>query len=363
MADRVYVHVGAPKTGTTYVQDRLHLNRTRLARHGVRYPVGSHEDMFPAALDLIDRPWGGMRPEVQGEWAALAKRVARAKGTVVISHEILAGATPAQVERAMADLAPAEVHVVYSARDIARQVAAEWQEQVKHQRRVTFRSFLKQLQASDSRKASRWFWRVQGLPDVLERWSANLLPSQVHLVTVPQPGARHGELWRRFCTATGIDPAWAPLDSERRNPSLGGAETTLVRRLNSRLREAGIEPADYRTIVRHVVVHETLAQRDGMTRVVLPPEAHAWASGVAQHWIDWAAGSGIDVVGDLEELRPARPDPEAVWHNPDKPPARDVASAALDALVAVVLEAGRRPEPQEQVTARVRRAARRVLPR
>ena len=92
----VYLHVGAPKTGTTYVQDRLALNATSLRRHGYRYPTGPHGDMFLAALDLIDRPWGGMRPQAEGEWEALVRRVRRARGTVVLSHEILAGATPAE---------------------------------------------------------------------------------------------------------------------------------------------------------------------------------------------------------------------------------------------------------------------------
>ena len=39
---RVYLHVGAPKTGTTYLQDRLALNATSLRRHGYRYPTGPH---------------------------------------------------------------------------------------------------------------------------------------------------------------------------------------------------------------------------------------------------------------------------------------------------------------------------------
>ena len=107
MADVVYLHVGSPKTGTTYIQDRLALNRAQLARHDVRYPLGVRGDMFHAALDLIERPWGGMLPDAKGEWDALVKRTRRAGGRVVISHEILAGATGEQVERAMASLAPA----------------------------------------------------------------------------------------------------------------------------------------------------------------------------------------------------------------------------------------------------------------
>ena len=34
---RVYVHIGAPKTGTSYVQDRLALNTRSLGSHGVHY--------------------------------------------------------------------------------------------------------------------------------------------------------------------------------------------------------------------------------------------------------------------------------------------------------------------------------------
>ena len=175
---RVYLHVGAPKTGTTYVQDRLALNAASLRRHGYRYPVGPHQDMFLPALDLVDRPWGGMRPQAAGEWEKLVRRVRRTSGTAVVSHEILAGAKPAEARRALSDLSFAEVHVVYSARDVARQVAAEWQEQLKHQRRVSFRTFLAQLRDSDQRRATRWFWRVQGLPGVLERWGGGLRPDR-----------------------------------------------------------------------------------------------------------------------------------------------------------------------------------------
>ena len=116
--------------------------------------------------------------------------------------------------------------LVKRARDVARQVAAEWQEQLKHQRKVSFRTFLDQLRESDQRKASRWFWRVQGLPGVLERWGEGLTPAQVHVVTVPRPGGPAEELWLRFCTALGLDPAWAPEDGGRRNPSIGTAEST-----------------------------------------------------------------------------------------------------------------------------------------
>jgi hypothetical protein len=358
MGKRVYLHVGAPKTGTTYLQDRLALNATSLRRHGYRYPTGSHGDMFLAALDLIDRPWGGLRPHAEGEWEALVRRTRRARGTVVISHEILAGAKRHEVARARSDLSFAEVHIVYTARDVARQVAAEWQEQLKHQRKVSFRTFLRQLQEDDHRRATRWFWRAQGLPGVLERWGANLPPARVHVVTVPRPGGPPGELWQRFCSATGMDPDWAPQEGGRRNPSIGTAESSLLRRVNARLKAAGLPSDQYRALVRQLVVHETLAGRPQMQPVMLPPAAYDWAEEVAQGWVDWVKGAGVDVVGDVEELRPVRPAPDTPWHDPDKPRPREVTSAAIDAIVALTLEAARRPDPDNSLTSRAARVAR-----
>ena len=359
MADVVYLHVGAPKTGTTFLQDRLYANRSQLASHGVHYPVGLRGDMFGAALDLIDRRWGGQREGVRGEWDSLMGRVNRADGTVLVSHEILAGATAAQVARARRDLGDTEVHIVYSARDLARQIPAEWQESVKHRNTKRFGRFLREVQQAERRDSALWFWRVQGLPDVLSRWSTGLPPDQVHLVTVPQSGAAADELWHRYCRAFGFDPALAPTEAGRRNSSLGIDETAMVRYLNRRLKESGLSSADYRRIVRQIVVHENLAERENMRKVVLPPDAREWAGQVTEEWVEWIEGSGIDVIGDVDDLRPVL-SAEQKWVDPDRAQPRLVADAAMDALVAVILESAARPDPEQTSVARLGRAARRL---
>ena len=45
---------------------------------------------FRAALDLLGQDWGGAPGHAEGAWDAMVRRVRRADGTVVISHEILA---------------------------------------------------------------------------------------------------------------------------------------------------------------------------------------------------------------------------------------------------------------------------------
>ncbi|MDQ3615369.1 MAG: hypothetical protein M3393_01825 [Actinomycetota bacterium] len=365
MSRVVYLHIGAPKTGTTYLQDRLDLNGHALRQHGVHFPVGplglpaSHAH-FKAALDLMGMDWGGPPGHAQGQWDALMKRVRRLDGTVIVSHEILAAATPEQISRAMADLGDSEVHIVYSARDLTRQVPAVWQESIKQGRRWSFKKYVRDLQ----NRSDVNFWKSQSLPGVLSRWSAGLTPEHVHLITVPQAGAAPELLWERFCEVCGIEPEWARQNSVRANPSMGVAETALVRRLNRLLRGSDLTREDHRILVKDMLVQHNLAHRADKRKGTLPPRLYPWAREVVDEWVDWVEGASIDVVGDLRELYPASPAVSPTrkqkWVNPDRPGSKQMADAALVALAAMTEEAARRTPADQQLGHRVGRAARRL---
>lgn len=125
MPRRVFLHVGAPKSGTTYLQSRLHANRHALRRHGVLYPsgwLGEPRLHYWAALDVTGTCHGVDPRRVHGAWDRLVARVRRARDDVVVSHELLARARPEQAARVLADLAAtgAEVHVVLTVREGSR---------------------------------------------------------------------------------------------------------------------------------------------------------------------------------------------------------------------------------------------------
>lgn len=360
---RVYLHIGAPKTGTTYVQDRLSLNAKALAAHGVHVPTRSplvspalfH---FRAALDLQGQDWGGDSGHAAGAWDQLVRRVHRARGTVIVSHEILAPAKAPHVARALADLGrDAEVHVVYSARDLARQLPAAWQESIKQGRTWSYRRFLRR-----SRRGRTWFARSFDLPTVLGRWGADLPPERVHLVTVPQrgvdPAAHGGSLWERFCAATGVDPAWAPEESGRRNPSLGVPETALLRRLNRTLDRRTRREGRFDVLVRDVLAERDLAQRDSVP-LRLPPSEHDWIAERTQEWIDWVGASGVRVHGSLDDLRPVPTDP-ASYADPARVRPKQQLRVAVAALSAMTQEAARREDPDRTWSAKVRKQAERL---
>ena len=285
----------------------------------------------------------------------MVKRVRRADGNVVISHEILAAAKPDKIAKAMNDLAGNEVHIVYSARDLGRQLPAAWQESIKQGRKWSFSRFLNKIE-----RGGPWFSRAMDLPNVLANWGAKLPPERVHVVTVPHDRGPHGdELWQRFCRAFGIDPSWAPLDSERDNRSLGIAETSLLRRLNRRL-ELGVwrDPV-YDALIRELLAQEVLVARDTIP-VRLPPDRYEFAERQAELWIEWIKGSGVDVIGDPEDLRPRRPGPDSEWRNPDRVGAKLELGAALDALTVMTQEAAASRSAADGLGGRLRDTARRL---
>jgi hypothetical protein len=351
MSDRVLLHVGTPKTGTSYLQDVLFRNRKVLADAEILYPADRFDAHFLAALDLMRMPWGGLEAEAIGAWDRLAEQVREHRHTSIISHEILATASRSQVGRALTSLGHedgTEIHIVLSVRDLVRQIPAEWQENVKHRSGISYRDFLDQIRDPDREsRIATWFWGVQEIPDILDRWGHDLPPERIHLVTVPPAGGAPELLWKRFSQAFGLDGLDLDLEPDRANPSLGVPETALIRRIN-RAANRDLAPADYRPLVRELLAHQTLSKRRGSPRLALPPDVHPWVRDLEQAWIDEVAARGYDVVGDLAELLGGAP---AGWSDPDRPEEAQVAGAAVDAITALLLDNARLRHIEERLGA------------
>jgi hypothetical protein len=356
MPRRVFLHIGTPKSGTSYLQEKLALNRDSIAAQGLTYPNTRTGNHFEAALDLIEERWAGQREVARGQWSALVGEVRKASGDVLVSHEILAAARPAQVANATAAFGDAELHLILTARDLARQIPAEWQENVKHRGRRSFAKFMSMVAKARRSNPDIWFWRVQSIPDVLTRWGNGLAPDRIHVVTVPQPGAPRDLLWQRFAGVLGIAADGRYAESTDYNESLGIVEAAVVRRLNKQLVGKGIPREVYVDLVREVIARDTLAHRPDPIRAVLPERRWPFVEEVTAEWLEWLEGSGVHVVGDLTDLQPARPDyTDGSWIHPDKPPVDLVAEAAIEALAAVIEDIA--PTHKSPV----RRIARRLL--
>jgi hypothetical protein len=357
---RVLLHVGTPKTGTSHLQDVLYRNRGNLAAAGINYPAYRFDAHFLGALDLMRMTWGGLEKEAVGAWSRLANSALGWADTTIISHEIFAAATPEQVARARESLGDAELHVLVSARDLVRQIPAEWQENVKHRHILSYRAFIEQVQdPGRTSRAASWFWNVQELPAILDRWADGLPPERVHVITVPPPSAPRDLLWQRFSTAFGLDGLELEATVERANPSLGAPETALIRKINRRFNKL-VEPGDYRPLVRELLAHRTLSARTDSPRLTLPPDIHPWAQGLNQAWTDTMRTRRYDVIGDLDDLLGGPPVVDYV--DPDRPRPRLVTDAALDAIGALLQENARLRQSEVNLQSAVQAARQEAHP-
>jgi hypothetical protein len=353
---KVFLHVGAPKTGTSQLQDLLYVNREGLRAKGVLYPAERFDHQFLAAIDLLGKSWGGLEAEAGGAWGWLVEKANGFDGTVILSHEVFAGATAEQAKGAIEDL-EGEVHLVYSARDLARQIPAEWQEGVKHRRQLTYAKFCADIRAERPKTPmAKWFWSVQDWPAVLARWSGSLPADRVHVLTVPPSDSPRSTLMQRFLDLFEIDASWLSLESERANVSLGGAETAVIRRINEMLPPDRLEGPIYRHYVREVLVHQTLAPVSTSPRLQLPPDLVDWVGETTERWVGDIDDAGYDIVGGLEELQPHGGDDP--WYDPDAAPPADQLGVAYDAIEVLLREIARleaeRPGPQHPSTRRQR---------
>ncbi len=356
---RVYLHVGTPKSGTSYLQDKLALNRDVLERQGLEYLRTRTGDHFEAALDLIGERWAGEEKAVGGQWEALALEARKSRRNVLVSHEILAAAGPESVARAMASFPHHEVHVVVTARDLGRQIPAEWQERVKHRGGRDYTTFLKALMRSYRAKhQSLWFWKVQHLPRILETWGKDLPPGHVHLVTVPPTGGPRDALWKRFASVLELSPRASYAESDTTNASLGGAEVTMLRRLNTALAEKSVPRAVYVNWVRETIVKEVLAERPGKVPATVPPKRRPQVDRITETWLEQIRASGIDVVGTLADLEPVWPEGGAPWPNPDLADPEAIAGAAIESLAHVLTQVDRAPIVESGPVSRLTRLLR-----
>ena len=331
MTQVVYLHVGGPKSGTTFIQQVLEHNAETLAKAGVLV-VGPRLELIHAAMVVRgDARLDSLPAAARDAWDRVTEQVREWHGhAAVLSYELFANASAEQVHRALARLEGLEVHVVVSARDLGKAIASSWQEQLKF-------GITKPLESwsppQESAADSEWGWRTMQPANVAARWGADLPPERVHVVTVPARAAGPDELWHRFASATGLGEVEdLDLGVERANESLGVVEAELLRRVNAGVDGRILGGRQKSLWLRDLLAHTILApigrEPIGLT------EAHAAeATAQADAAITAITAAGYTVHGDLEDLRPAPVDARLPGEVSDAEVAGSAALALADLLV------------------------------
>ncbi len=357
-SQRVVLHVGTPKSGTTFIQRALWRHQEGLDAVGVTCAGARHYEMFHAAIELRGSYafWGKSAEELGGTWQRLCDGARSYPGLTIMSHELLGAARLEQADAGLAALEGLDVHLVVTARDLARQVASDWQERVKNGNPVTFASFC----ANVGLERQNGFWRNQHLIGIFDRWAPQLPPENVHLVVGPPPGSPPDVLWRRFGDAAGFDAsAFDPSTEEpRANETLGAVQVAVLRRVNEVLDGRIRQPA-YSKVVKRVFAQSILAGQSSAP-AQCPPDLVERLAVIATRQNRRIGNRGYQVHGDLGELVPAAG--AGSWVDPDAVDPELEAAAAVAAIAELLVE-NAEPEPDPGLVPTARRVGGRLRSR
>lgn len=328
MAERIVLHIGAPKSGTTYLQTALWQSRAALREAGVLVPGRRLVDYNRAAVAVRTRRRG--EGPAARTWRRLVEETTDWPGLAVLSSEWFCLTTEELARRTIEELGAGKVQVVYTARSYATQIPAAWQEQLKLGAPQALSEFIDELDAP----GQRWSWWTLDPADALSRWDRWVGPENVTVVTVPPRGSSRNTLLSRFAEAAGFDPATCRRAVPVPNESLGVEAAELMRRVAPLAREeVGLETLhwseQYRWLRRYLA-HEVLVPRGG-SRIGLTTRDLERLEARAADTVTRLRRRGYQLVGDLADLTGQGPAPDGV--RPDEVSAESMLAVAVPAIV------------------------------
>lgn len=309
--DVTYLHIGAMKTGTSFIQNVLWGNREQLRSDGVLFPgERAWGEQVEAARHVVALPNLKGDPVPPGPWHRLTRAIRDWTGTsVIVSMEFLSLAGPRQARRILSDLSGRDTHVVITARDLARITPAQWQESTQNRATWTWPDYLASVMSHSEEPPGRRFWRQHDLLRIVRTWADVVPASHLHLVTVPPPGAPRDLLWRRFCSVVGLEAERYDVASYAQNESIGVVSAELMRAVNA-YAEGRLDPMAYDRQLKWYVSKTLLPERTGEPRAGIPPEHQAFFVEHSRRLVADLATIDMEVVGDLDDLlsRPVEAD-------------------------------------------------------
>lgn len=330
----VLLHIGAMKTGTTYVQNLLKANRKALRQQGWLVPGGPL--VTGGVREVMGLTDAGVRAgAAMPKWDQVCAQAREFDGAgSLISMEFLSYAGPERAQRVLEGFGADRVHVVLTVRDARGALPSQWQSYSRNGGEFAWPDFARELTRTGRRNASpavKTFHRTQDIPRMLRVWGDLLPQERLTVVTVPPSGSAPDELWLRFCHAAGVSAEGTQVDdSAFGNPALGYGSVELLRRVNA----AGLKqvrPSAYRKVVRYVARNHLIPLRAGESRPQLDRATAEFALDLNRRTLAGIREHAV-LVGRTEEL-PTEADTADL---PDAP------APAPDAEVAAAAEAARR---------------------
>jgi hypothetical protein len=299
MSDRVFLHIGAMKSGTSFIQGTLFANKARLAERGILVAGELWRSQVIAVSDVL----GHKRVVKAGRsdsWESLVKEINSWRGDAIISMEFLGPAGPRKIRTIVESFPKKDVEIVITGRDLNRSIPSMWQESLKNTGVADWTEYLEGVRSGSG--PGKQFWREQDLSAMAANWVEVVGSEHVTLITVPHPGAESGLLWSRFCGVVGIDPEGLK-SIKPVNESLGAESSLVLLEVNRLLTSDNFTWPEYAGLVKHGLAKSVLARRR-KEESPIGLAVDEWVTRRAGEVVDGLSRQGLRIVGDLAELSP-----------------------------------------------------------
>jgi len=291
------------KSGTTYIQEFCSRNRKALLDAGLLWTASVAN--FRAVDDLLGtwRP----RPGLEGAWERMSRRIQAHDGDALISNELLSPIYPPKMEQLVNALAPAEVRVIITARDLGRVLPSHWQDGIRNRQTTSWDDFFAAVRGTEGsdQELHTSFWRKHGVGAMVVRWAKQVGLDNITVVTVPPAGSPATLLVERFFAAMGVELTGFA-EPTYLHESFGVHSVEVMRRLNERVGD--FDWLRYQWGFRHSLSRYVLAPRSSSEPSLrLTRDEREWAAKRAGFVIEAIEESQVRVIGDLNDLMPALP--------------------------------------------------------
>jgi len=308
MADRIVIHAGFHKSGTTALQSCFAKNRNTLATLGVIYPRVEGRAHHHPAWSLLERTWGwkdhGGKLVPAKVWKDFARRVRRSNGTVLISSEFFSEANREQLLKAKSELGDAPFDIVFTVRPFVKILASSYQQFLKYGIKLGYEEWLEEMLRN--RRASvhtPTFWPRAAVSEVVARWAEVFGASNVRVVLADEE--RPNFIFDEFNSILGLGQGFLKPSEVGGNRSMTVDEVELLLRVNQHFdRNRGWD--EYWVMIREGYVRylaDKTQALPGSARLLTPKWAVDEAKKIGEADLLTLKDLGVKISGDEEGFR------------------------------------------------------------
>lgn len=317
MANRLVIHAGFLKTGTTALQASMNLKHKELLEQGVLYPrvinprIAVEADHHFAALALIGKPEGWREEESENDsepietWNHLRDELNKFNGTSIFSSEMLCELLMPEIQRVKNETSAAEKDVIFTIRPLVKILPSAYQQKIKFgQIKVSYEKWLEQVfDPVRETSAAQQFWLRHDYPAVLKRWIDVFGIGHVGLVVADENNREF--LFETFNSLLKLKPG--TLHQYKKvgtNRSLTVDEGALLMEVNRLFRKYR-DWTDYKIFIREGAAKfltDSDSKNPDAQKLLTPRWAIEAAQEVTRKHIEEIRALNIRVIGDLDSL-------------------------------------------------------------